>query len=453
MSRDLALENGLPASIDGEQLILGSLLIGAEYQLVAGILQAGDFILEKHRRIFTCIGDLYSAGTGIDTFSVANELLRRGQLESCDGPSYVLTLKEDLPRIPNLEHCCKVVKDKSILRQLIFGSQKLIERCLLGGDLPGDVLAIASEMIRRIEGETAPKATLRSFGEILEAHGGLNAYAKTTEAGIQTPWPSLNRIIGGFLPGQMITIAGLTGSGKSAAALQIAQHTAAQGVGVAIFSLEMSAKEILDRAACSRAGIDSKKLERGTLSQVERYEFQRAMAELNELPVFIDDSTNCTLPAMHAALRKHMQKHAIGLLIIDYLQLMQILGKKENRTQEVTEISRGMKLAAREFGVPVIVLAQFNRGPAAEKREPQLHDLRESGSIEQDSDKVIFLHPKTKAAPDAPLEVSMIVAKQRNGRSRRYLDMLFFEQYTRFEERTKKQDDDRLMRTTEGGER
>jgi replicative DNA helicase len=131
---------------------------------------------------------------------------------------------------------------------------------------------------------------------------------------------------------------------------------------------------------------------------------------------------------MHLALRKHIQRHRIGLLIIDYLQLMQTTGSKENRTQEVTEISRGMKLAAREFNVPVIVLAQFNRGPAATKREPELHDLRDSGSIEQDSDKVIFLHRK------ADLETSMIVAKQRNGKSRKYVDLLFVERHTRFEE-------------------
>ena len=196
----------------------------------------------------------------------------------------------------------------------------------------------------------------------------------------------------------------------------------------------MSAPDILKRAACSRAGIDSKKLERGGLSEIERKKFASAMDELLRFPTWIDDTTSCTLPAMHAALRKHIQKHPVGLLIIDYLQLMQTIGRKENRTQEVKEISRGIKLAAREFNIPVIVLAQFNRRPAAENREPALHDLRESGSIEQDSDKVIFLHPKSKAAQDGTLEVSMMVAKQRDGKSRKYIDLFFLERYARFEE-------------------
>jgi replicative DNA helicase len=441
MSRDLALEKGLPASLDCERLVLGAVLTGAQYQLVAGIVQAEDFFLEPHRRIFLRMGELYTAGHPIGVHSVGVELQRKGQLESCrhgaeGGLSYLAWLTDGLAPLSNLDYYCQEIKNKSILRRLISSSQRLIDRCLAGGDLPTEVLATASEMIGQLAGETAPKPTLRSFGEILNAQGGLNSYATSEDAGIQTPWLSLNRIIGGFRPGQMITLAGLTGSGKSAAALQIAQHAAEeQGLGVALFSLEMSARDIFERAVCGRAGIDAKKLERRVLSEDERHKFSVAASELMSLPLWIDDTTSCTLPAMHAALRRHIQRHKIGLLIIDYLQLMQSVGKKENRTQEVTEISRGMKLAAREFGIPVVVLAQFNRGPATQNREPQLHDLRESGSIEQDSDKVIFLHRKPNGTRDGVVEVSMIIAKQRNGKSRKYIDLHFNEQYTRFEER------------------
>jgi replicative DNA helicase len=436
VSNDLALERGLPASLESERLVLGAILSGAEYQLVAGLLQVDDFSIEKHRRIFLRIGELYAAGAPITTYSVGIELQRQGQLESCDGITYLAELS-DIPTLANLDYYCHVVKNKALARRTIFSAKALIDRLLLDQDTPAEALASAGEIFRKLEGETVPQATLRGFAEIIEANGGLNAYGRSGESAVRTPWPTLNRIIGGFQPGQMITIAGLTGSGKSAAALQIAIHAAEkQGLGVALFSLEMSANEIFERAACSRAGIDSKKLERGELSQDERHEFSRAAAELSKLSLWIDDSTNCTLPAMHAALRKHIQRHKIGLLLIDYLQLMQTMGKRENRTQEVTEISRGMKLAAREFGLPVVVLAQFNRGPAAEKREPQLHDLRESGSIEQDSDKVIFLHPKTRATAVQASEVSMIVAKQRNGKSRKYVNLLFVEQYARFEEST-----------------
>lgn len=443
MSRDVALEKGLPASLEYERLVLGALLTGAEYQLVAGIVQAKDFSRESHQLIFLRMGDLYKAGHPISVHSVALELQRHGQLDTCrhgavGGTSYLADLTDGLPDLTGLDYYCQVIKDKSILRRVMFGSQGVIDRCLAGQDSPREILAVANDMIRGVEGQGATKGTLLSFGEILENQGGLNSYASVREPGIETPWPSLNRIIGGFRTGQMITIAGLTGSGKSAAALQIAEHAArTRNIGVALFSLEMTGPEIFERAACSRAGIDSKKLERGTLSEEERHRFARAAAELTKLPLWIDDTTSCTLPSMHLALRRHIQKHAIGLLIIDYLQLMQTIGRSDNRTREVSEISRGMKLAAREFNIPVIVLAQLNRSPATQQREPQLHDLRESGSIEHDSDKVLFLHPKPNATQDGVLPVSLIVAKQRNGRSRKYINLLFLERYTRFEEQEK----------------
>ena len=447
MSQDLALEKGLPASLDCEKLVLGALITGTEYQLVAGTLEADDFSLEKHRRIFLRMGELYNRGERIDRVTVANELRKQNQLE-VDGVSYLASLDEGMPALANLESYVQIVKDKAILRRIVLNSNKLRDECLMGQDSPGEIISRFGDLLRDLESETAPKATLRSFGEILDDRGGINSYGRERDLGIQTPWHGLNRVIGGFRPGQMITIAGLTGTGKSAIALQIAQHAAEHShVGTALFSLEMGAEEILDRAACSRAGIDSKKLELGTLTASDRLALSKAVSQLVKLPLWVDATTGCTLPAMHAALRRHIQKHKIGLLIVDYLQLMQVIGRKENRTQEVTEISRGMKLAAREFQIPVVVLAQFNRGPAAEGRVPELHDLRESGSIEQDSDKCIFVHTgriekdaKNKTVWRPPVERDgfteslFIVAKQRNGASRRILKMLFADRFARFHE-------------------
>jgi replicative DNA helicase len=202
----------------------------------------------------------------------------------------------------------------------------------------------------------------------------------------------------------------------------------------------MSAQELLERLACGNAGIDSKKLERNKLAGQERYLFQKSANELVNLPLWIDDHTSCTLPAIHATLRKHMQQHEVKLLIVDYLQLIQPVGNRENRTQQVSELSRGMKLIAREYQIPVLVLAQFNRAPAIERREPQLHDLRESGSIEQDSDKVLFLHAKEPgpgSSFDSPIDVNLIVAKQRNGQQRKWVELRFFDRLCRFEEREK----------------
>ena len=449
MKRDIAFEKGLPAALDYEKLILGAILSGgANYQLASGVLAPEDFTTERHRRIFLRAGELYAAGSPLTVHSVGLALRDLGELEP-DGVSYLIGLTDGVPALtdPSVDHYCSVIKDKSALRRVILIGHRLQQRCYDGGESPTAIIASESEALRGVEECKAIKPTLLSFSDVLEAHGGLNAYGQSGQPGIETPWPSLNRIIGGFQPGQMITIAGLTGVGKSAAALQIGMHAAARGIGVALFSLEMSAKEILDRAACGSAAIDSKKLERGALSDAERYRFQQAMAELVEQPLWISDSSACTLPAIHLALRKHIHKHPVGLLIIDYLQLLQTIGRQENRTQQIAEISRGIKLAAREFNLPVVVLAQFNRGPAVEKREPQLHDLRESGSIEQDSDKVIFLHVKNKPAHDAPLEVSMIVAKQRNGKSRKYIDLVFVERYARFEECAKGVDEAQMAFT------
>lgn len=226
MSMDLALEKGLPASLDCERLVLGALLTGTEFQLVAGVVQVGDFSLEKHRRIFECMAETYKSGTRIDTVSIAEGLRRRNQLESCDGVGYLVDLFDVPDRLVNLDYYCKTVKDKSILRRTIFNSQKVINQCLADQDSPDEILAHASDLLRGLEGETAAKATLLSFAEILDGNGGLNTYCQSEEPGIPTPWPSLNRVIGGFRPGQVATLAGLTSSGKSAAALQIAQYAA-----------------------------------------------------------------------------------------------------------------------------------------------------------------------------------------------------------------------------------
>jgi len=441
MIHDITFEKGLPADEEAERLVLGCMMLGhLDVGIARGMLDGSDFALESHRRIFDAMEAVYTRGASVDRLTVHDELRRRGQAEAIGGRSYLVTLDNDLPAVSNIESYVRIVKDKATLRRTAALANNLYNRCLNARDEPGDVLADAARFIRELgEQQRAKSKGLRGFAEIIADFGGLNSYAQNHDAGIQTPWPRINAIIGGFRPGQMITVAGLTGSGKSAFGLQVAQHAAQQGHGAAVFSLEMSEQELFERLACGNAGIDSKKLERNRLTDSERIAFQRAAAELANLSLWIDDSTSCTLPAIHAALRKHICSHAVKLLVIDYLQLMQSVGGRENRTQQISEISRGMKLIAREYKIPVIVLAQFNRGPAVERREPQLHDLKESGSIEQDSDKVLFLHPMEAAGTpqDAPTNVRLIVAKQRNGKKHRWVEMLFHDQYCRFNEVTR----------------
>jgi replicative DNA helicase len=242
----------------------------------------------------------------------------------------------------------------------------------------------------------------------------------------------VNRYIS-WKPKELTILAARPSVGKTAAALQIAEHSAlASAKTVAVFSLEMSQSELLMRMYCSRAMVDSNRFRRGELDRSERDRLRRATVDINQLPIRYDDQTGCTVPAVHAALRRLAAREEIGLVVIDYLQLMSAPGRHGNRTEAVSEISRGLKLAATDFGVPFVVLSQLTRACEHEGRRPQLSDLRESGSLEQDANNVLFLHLKEKNyGPVRPVELS--IAKQRNG-SVGTFNMLFHAVYCRLEE-------------------
>jgi replicative DNA helicase len=442
-TQDIALERGLPSNVEAEQLVLGSILLDeAAFVLVAGTLEPEDFILEKHRRIFSSMAALNESGEKIDRVTVANELMRRGQLESVDGLSYLVSLDDGLPRIYNLESYVRIVKEKSLLRRIILNSQKMIQRCMLDQEDPSAILADAEESMLRL-GDIQARKDLLNPGEIIEEfEGGLNAFLDPSKRvkGVSTGFLKLDEMIGGLHAGELIILAARPAMGKTALALNIAQHVATHRdirKPVAVFSLEMSREQLLTRLICAAARVDQQKFRLGYLNADERRRLQLAASELAEAPLFIDDTAGVNLMDIHAKLRRMKSEHGLSLVVVDYLQLMSGRGRVENRTQEVSALSRGLKLLSKELRVPFLVLSQLSRATETRPGDhiPQLSDLRESGSIEQDADLVAFIYRPEYYKPDREdlrgiAEVH--IAKQRNGPIGK-AKLAFLREFTKFE--------------------
>jgi replicative DNA helicase len=442
-SAGLALEKGLPCNLDAERFVLGSILMDdSQFVQVAGALEPDDFSLEKHRRIFQRMGELSERAERIDRVTVANELLRYNELESCDGLTYLVSLDDGLPRIFNVDSYVRIVKDKSILRRIIFTSQHLMNRCLIGEEDPEQILAGAEESLLKL-GDSRMKTGLASPAQVIEDYqGGLNAFLDPSKRikGISTGYTKLDEMTGGLHAGELVILAARPSMGKTALALNIAQHVATKlNETVAVFSLEMSKESLLTRMLCATARVDSQRFRAGYLNQDERRKLQAAAAQLVEAPLFIDDTAGASLMEMHAGLRRLQQQRKLGLVIVDYLQLMSGRGRFENRNQEISTISRGMKLLSKELNVPMLVLSQLSRAPETRQGDhrPQLSDLRESGSIEQDADLVAFIFREEvykRDREDLRGLAELIVAKQRNGPIGK-IDLVFLHHLTKFENR------------------
>jgi replicative DNA helicase len=442
---DLALERGLPANLDAERFVLGAILMDeSAFAQVAGTLEADDFSLEKHRRIFLRMCELYERRETIDRVTVANELMKQNQLESVDGLTYLVSLDEGLPALANIESYARIVKDKALLRRIIFTSQKLMDRCFIGDEDPQQILAGAEENLLKLGDSRSKDALINPKRIVEEYEGGINAFLDPSKriTGLSTGFTRFDEKTGGLHEGELIILAARPSMGKTALALNIAAHVATHPSlrkPVAVFSLEMSRESLLTRMICSRGRVDQQKFRAGYLNQDERRKLQVALSELVDAPLFIDDSSATNLMDVHAKLRRMQAEHGLGLVVIDYLQLMSSRSRHENRNQEVSALSRGLKLLAKELRVPMLVLSQLSRAPETRQGDhrPQLSDLRESGSIEQDADVVLLLHredyyrmSEPDFQPDNIAEV--IVAKQRNGPTGT-IKLTFSSKTTRFE--------------------
>jgi replicative DNA helicase len=376
--------------------------------------------------------------------------MKQGQLESVDGLSYLISLDQGLPELTNLDSYIRIVKDKSTLRKLIFSAQKIIDRCLIGEEEPDQILASAEETLLKL-GEARAGDKLLSPAVIVENFpGGVGAFLDPSQRvrGISTGFTKFDEMTGGMHGGELLILAARPSMGKTALALNIAQHVATHPrmkKPVAVFSLEMSSSSLLTRLLCAGARVDQHKFRAGFLNGEERRRLQVELANLTESPLFLDDTPGVNLMDVHSKLRRMKSEHGLSLVVIDYLQLMSARGRSENRNQEVSAMSRGLKLMSKDLDVPFLVLSQLSR--ASETRpgdhKPQLSDLRDSGSIEQDADLVMFIYREEiykRDREDLKGMADLVIAKQRNGPIGT-VPLRFLGQFTRFENRAEDLED------------
>lgn len=393
---------------------------------VADIVRIGDFYKDDHNRIYEAILKLYEDNEPIDVLSLANRLEETSLLEKVGGSSYLASLVNTVPSATNVVHYAKVVQKKALLRRLIGAASEIVE---MGFDESEDVQKVLDEAEQKlfavsqkyIKQDFVPiKSILESaFNRIDELHKSDNAFR-----GVQTHFPDLDGLLAGLQKSDLLILAARPSIGKTTFALDIARQVGVYSkVPVGIFSLEMGSDQLIDRMLAAQAGVDLWRLRTGKLSSDgPGNDFERlsdAMGVLSEAPIFIDDSGSLNIMEMRTMARRLQAEHNLGLIIIDYLQLMEGRSRGgDNRVQEISEISRGLKQLARELDIPVIALSQLSR--AVESRPdqvPKLSDLRESGSIEQDADVVMFLYREDRVKPDTPNKniVDVIVSKHRNG--------------------------------------
>jgi len=442
---DYSLERGLPVSMEAERSILGAILLdNSLYDQAAEHLIPDDFSLDAHRRIYSRMRDLQETGRPVDTITLIEELDRRKEVETIGGVAYLSSLIDGVPERPSIEHYVRIVRDKALLRGLINAAQNAIAEAIEHSDEAQDVLSRAEEAVFRLsEGRIGqgfldiPTIIKGSFGSLEEL------YKRGQEiTGLATHYTLLDKLTSGLQPSDLIIIAARPSVGKTAFAMNIAENAAVlDGRVVGVFSLEMSREALLMRMLAAHAQVDSKALRQGFLPKEDLRKLTRATEELSRSKLFIDDSPGISVSEMRAKARRLKQIEGLDLLIVDYLQLMSAVpvgGKRfENRTQEVSAISRGLKALAKELRVPVVALSQLSRAPESRggDHRPQLSDLRESGSIEQDADVVAFIFREEmykKDDPDLDGMAEIIVAKQRNGPTDT-LRMAFIKRYTRFE--------------------
>jgi replicative DNA helicase len=438
-----SLAHTLPANVEAERSILGAILLdNFAYNQAAEHLKPEDFSLDSHRRIYNRMVDLAESSRPIDMITLVEELDRRKELEAIGDVGYVSGLLDGVPDRPSIEHYIKIVRDKALLRGLIHAANAAIARASDQSDPAEDVLNDAEAAIMQLSEKRIGRGFLGVQEIVKESFGSVDALLQRGQriTGLATHYTDLDEMTSGFQRSDLIIIAGRPSMGKTAFAMNIAENAAIEDQKVVgMFSLEMSREALLLRLLCSRARVDSHKMRTGSLWRDDMTKVVRAMDELAHAPIFIDDTAGIVLSEMRAKARRLKQSQGkLDLLIIDYLQLMSGGGKRyENRTQEVSAISRGLKGLAKELSVPVIALSQLSRAPESRggDHRPQLADLRESGSIEQDADVVAFIFREEvykQDDPDLQGKAELIIAKQRNGPTGK-VKLAFIKNSTRFE--------------------
>lgn len=439
-------ERELPASVQVEITVLGAAMLDAvALEDAMARLGAEDFLLDSHQRIFRAMLSLQSARHAVDIITVGEELARRKEKDAVGGDGYIAFLTEGVPRRINIESYVRILKDKSLLRQIHAACTDTATRAVEQSE---DAAAVLGDLEARLA-EVADSSIQRGFaglGQIVaESFGSIDAlYEQGHEVtGLQTHYTEFDKMTSGLQPGELTIIAARPSMGKTAWAINIAQNCAVRdGKVVAVFSLEMSRESLLRRMLASEALVGARKLQTGFIPREDRGKLVAGLDRLVNSRLFIDDTPGITLPEMRAKARRLLQQNGgLDMIVIDYLQLMTGTGSGrrgfENRNQEVSAISRGLKALAKEMRVPVVALSQLSR--ASEQRggekKPMLSDLRESGSIEQDADVVAFIHREEyydRENEDLKGKAEIIIAKQRNGPTGS-VQMAYIADLTRFE--------------------
>jgi replicative DNA helicase len=445
ISMSAPMTDGLPSSVHTEITVLGAMLLdGMAVTDATARLHPDDFSLDSHQRIYRVMLDLLAVGHAIDYITVMDALQKKRELDAIGGPAYLAYLSEGIPRHPKVEDYVRIIKDKSLLRQLmsIFN-----DGMVLASDQNEDATNVLNGIESRLA-EVADSAIQRGFSGISEivagSFGSIDAlYEQGREVtGLATHYIEFDKMTSGLQSSELIIVAARPSMGKTAWAINIAQNCAVKdGKVVAVFSLEMSKESLLRRMLASEASVGSRKLQTGFIPREDKSKLIAALDRLMTSKMFIDDTPGITLAEMRAKARRlRQQEGALDLIVIDYLQLMtgpKSGSKSENRTQEVSAISRGLKALAKEMQVPVIALSQLSRGSEQRTgdKKPLLSDLRESGSIEQDADVVAFIHREEyydRENEDLKGKAEIIIAKQRNGPTGS-VHLAYIADFTRFE--------------------
>ncbi len=441
---DYNIASSLPANVEAERSILGAILLdNLAYNQAAEHLRPDDFSLDSHRRIYSRMVDLAESSRPIDMITLIEELERRKELEAIGDVGYVSGLVDGVPDRPSIEHYIRIVRDKALLRGLIHAANAAIAKAADQSDPAEDILNEAEATIFQLSEKRIGRGFI-GVQEIIKELGGIDALLQRGQriTGLETYYSELDEKTSGLQPSDLVILAARPSMGKTSFAMNIAENAAIHGSKVVgVFSLEMSKEALLQRMLCSVARVDAHKFRTGSLWQDDTRKIQQAIEQLAHAPIFVDDTPGISISEMRAKARRLVQSQGkLDLLIVDYLQLMSGGGGRryENRTQEVSAISRGLKGLAKELRVPVIALSQLSRAPETRgsgDHRPQLSDLRESGSIEQDADLVMFIFREEVYKPDDPeLEgrAEIIIAKQRNGPIGR-INLAFIKRSTRFE--------------------
>ncbi len=439
-AHDQKLQRVPPHSIEAEVCVLGSIILDATAaDIVVQILKPDYFYRPAHQQIYQALIDMRQDGKPIDLVLLRDELQKRKQLEQVGGIDYLVALAEGVPNSANVEYYSQITRDKALLRNLIVAGNDIIRQAY---DSHGE----AQEVIDQAEQQVFHIAQQQIGEEAVTLHDLLDHTFQTLEdshgkliTGIASGYNMLDELTSGFQNGEMIILAARPSMGKTSCLLNIAEYMSVQDqVPIAFFSLEMSKEQLAQRFLASHARFDLRRMRRGIISPEDWTQLQVAAGNLQQSPIYIDDSPTLTIMQLRAKARRLKAAHDIKCVFIDYLQLMTYYGRADSRQEQITEISRGIKALARELEIPVITAAQLNRGPADRpSHRPRMSDLRESGSLEQDADVVTLLHNEDyfhRGEPDyVPTNVTeLIVAKQRNGPTGT-VHLTFLPQYTRFE--------------------